>query len=321
MTSLTNIGLFSRTAALLFLLAGLVQCTNAPALTSIQVLPNAATATFVGQTVQYKAFGTFNRAGTHPSTSQDITNQVAWTSSSAAVSVINASGLATTTGLGSTTITASLNGVTASVLLVESSNQPANSLTALTLIPASQTIDNLGEPAQFVAIGTYNTNPITQDLTAQVNWQSSDSEVATVNSSGLALGNDCGTTTITATGKSSTGAAITASATLTFAPLPAPPAPPGDCANTGPVPLPTLTIYEVGSGSGIVTSSPVGINCGSGTGCTGNFVAHSTVTLTATPAGGSSFGGWSSNCTPDSGSTCTIVMNNNEPVGAIFNSQ
>jgi hypothetical protein len=321
MTGLAKVGVFSRSVAALALLTALVHCTNAPALTSIQVLPNAATATFIGQTIQYKAFGTFNRAGTHPSTSQDITSQVAWTSSSAGVSTINATGLATTTGFGTTTITASLNGVAASVPLVESSNQPTNSLTALTLIPASQTINNLGEPAQFIAIGTFNTNPMTQDLTAQVNWQSSDSEVATVNSAGLALGNNCGTTTITAIGKSNNATSITASATLTFAPSPSPPAPPGDCMNAGPVPLPTLTIYEVGLGSGSVTSSPAGINCISGASCTGNFVSGSTVTLTAAPAAGSSFGGWSSNCTPDSGSTCKVVMSNNEPVGAIFNSQ
>jgi Divergent InlB B-repeat domain len=90
---------------------------------------------------------------------------------------------------------------------------------------------------------------------------------------------------------------------------------------TGVVPLPVLTVYEVGLGTGTVTSNPVGINCTSGAGCSGNFVAGTAVTLTAVPSAGSTFGGWSSNCLPDTAATtsCTIVMNNNEPVGAIFN--
>jgi hypothetical protein len=46
-----------------------------------------------------------------------------------------------------------------------------------------------------------------------------------------------------------------------------------------------LTLYKVGMGSGTVTSNPVGINCG--TACVANFTSGRTVTLTATPATGS----------------------------------
>jgi hypothetical protein len=81
--------------------------------------------------------------------------------------------------------------------------------------------------------------------------------------------------------------------------------------------LPSLTVYLVGLGSGTVTSTPPGINCtGSGTGCTANFVLGSSVTLSATSPG---FGGWSANCTPDTATTCTLVMSDNATVGAIFN--
>jgi len=80
-----------------------------------------------------------------------------------------------------------------------------------------------------------------------------------------------------------------------------------------------LSVYEVELGNGTVTSDPVGINCTAGAGCTGNFVAGTAVKLTAVPA--STFGGWSSNCLPETAAptSCTIIMNNNEPVGAIFN--
>src|SRR5437870_9076175 len=45
------------------------------------------------------------------------------------------------------------------------------------------------------------------------------------------------------------------------------------------------------TGSGTVTSAPVGINCG--VTCTASFASGTAVTLTATPAAGSTFTGWS----------------------------
>jgi hypothetical protein len=177
------------------------------------------------------------------------------------------------------------------------------------VIQSNRTISNLEEPAQFIAIGTYNTNPMTEDVTDHVTWQSSDARVAAVNSNGLAFGNDCGKTTITA--KSING--VTASATLIYQLVSS------TCVSEGVV-QPALTVHAVGLGSGTVVSNPPVINCTSSGGCSANFVSGASVTLTATPTSGSTFGGWSSNCTPDSGNTCTIVMNNSEPVGAIFNS-
>lgn len=301
-----------RLLAVLTLLFALAQCSNAPVVTVIQVIPNAATTTAIGQTVQFKAFGTFSHAGGRPAPSQDITNRVAWVSSNSAVSTINPSGLATITGTGFTTVTASLDGIAGTATLFDSSSAVARHLTALTVIQNSRTITSLGEPAQFIAIGTFNSDPITQDVTDQVTWESSDARVASVNSNGLALGNDCGTTTMTA--KSDTGSGITSSAALTYQPLS------GVCESAGRV-QPILAVYEVGQGSGSVVSNPALIDCASGEGCSANFVLGTSVTLTATPAAGSSFGGWSSNCTPDSANACTIVLNNSEPVGAIFNSQ
>ena len=313
---MTKLGLCSRLLTGLALLVALtlVRCTEPPYLTAIEVLPNAALATYAGQTIQYKAYGAYTRGGGHPTNLQDITNQVDWISSAPSVATINATGMATAVGTGVTNITASLNGIAATTILQESSSLPANSLTAITVYPiAGQVVTYLGEPSQFIAIGTYNTNPMTQDLTDQVTWQSSDVEVATINSAGLALGNSIGSTTITAMGKSITGASIVGTSILAVGALPPPP-PPGN------VPLPLLSVYAVGLGTGTVTSSPEGVNCISGAGCTGNFVLNSTVTLTAIPAAGSSFGGWSANCLPDTTNTCKIVMSNNEPVGAIFNS-
>ncbi len=52
-----------------------------------------------------------------------------------------------------------------------------------------------------------------------------------------------------------------------------------------------LTVTKAGTGSGLVTSSPAGINCG-GT-CTHAYEYHTSVTLSATPSAVSVFAGWS----------------------------
>ncbi len=52
-----------------------------------------------------------------------------------------------------------------------------------------------------------------------------------------------------------------------------------------------LTVQKAGGGAGTVASSPAGISCGSD--CAESIVTGTTVALTATPAVGSVFGGWS----------------------------
>jgi len=77
-----------------------------------------------------------------------------------------------------------------------------------------------------------------------------------------------------------------------------------------------LTVTRSGSGSGTVTSTPAGINCGST--CSAGFASGASVTLTAAAAGGSTFAGWSGSC---SGSgTCTVSMTAARSVTATFNS-
>jgi endo-1,4-beta-xylanase len=77
-----------------------------------------------------------------------------------------------------------------------------------------------------------------------------------------------------------------------------------------------LTVTKSGSGSGTVTSSPSGINCGST--CSASFASGATVTLTAGPASGSTFGGWSGSCSGTG--TCTVSMTAARSVTATFNS-
>ncbi|MCX7556998.1 proprotein convertase P-domain-containing protein [Xanthomonadaceae bacterium JHOS43] len=81
-----------------------------------------------------------------------------------------------------------------------------------------------------------------------------------------------------------------------------------------------LTVQKSGAGTGTITSSPSGINCGST--CSASFSSNTTVTLTATAAaitsGGSSlFTGWTGACS-GTAPTCTLPMNAAKHVGAEF---
>ena len=76
-----------------------------------------------------------------------------------------------------------------------------------------------------------------------------------------------------------------------------------------------LTLSKAGSGTGGVTSSPAGIDCGAT--CTANFNSGSSVTLTATAAADSIFAGWSGACTGTT--TCTVTMDAAKSVTATFN--
>lgn len=85
---------------------------------------------------------------------------------------------------------------------------------------------------------------------------------------------------------------------------------------TSAAPTFALTVSKNGTGSGTVTSSPAGINCGAT--CTASFAQGTTVTLTAAPASGSVFAGWSGGGCSGTG-TCTVTTNAAQSVTATFN--
>ncbi len=74
----------------------------------------------------------------------------------------------------------------------------------------------------------------------------------------------------------------------------------------------TLTVHDYGDGT--ITSLPPGINCGNT--CSAAFVAGAEVLLTATPAPGQRFAGWTGACTGVG--ACTVWMGNVEHVNATF---
>jgi len=77
-----------------------------------------------------------------------------------------------------------------------------------------------------------------------------------------------------------------------------------------------LSVTSAGSGSGSITSNPSGISCPTST-CSASFTSGTTVTLTATPAAGSTFAGWSGAACPGTGA-CSLSMTANQLVTATF---
>jgi hypothetical protein len=77
-----------------------------------------------------------------------------------------------------------------------------------------------------------------------------------------------------------------------------------------------LSVSKTGTGNGIVTSEPTGIDCGSA--CSYSFNYNISVTLTAVPATGSTFTGWSGEGCSGTG-TCTVTMNSAQSINATFN--
>jgi hypothetical protein len=75
-----------------------------------------------------------------------------------------------------------------------------------------------------------------------------------------------------------------------------------------------LSVEKSGSGDGVITSTPVGINCG--TDCTAEFEAGTVVTLTAQAGSGSTFAGWQGGCTGMGG--CVVELGADATVTAEF---
>ena len=76
----------------------------------------------------------------------------------------------------------------------------------------------------------------------------------------------------------------------------------------------TLTVTKAGNGAGTVTSSPAGIACGAD--CAEIYQAGAVVTLTATPAAGSTFAGWIGGCAGTG--ACAVTMNAAKTMTALF---
>lgn len=182
---------------------------------SIQISPATQSLT-VGQHVQFSATGVVGH-GSHPTSSQDVTSLVTWSSSTADVATVDSSGLATAVSAGTTTIMASMPGAssaTATITVTGGSGGSGGTLTSLSIIPGSQSVASPSETTQFIAIGTTSSGA-TENLTGSVTWSSSSVQVATISAGGLATGVGKGTTTISAIATNANSTVVTGTATFT----------------------------------------------------------------------------------------------------------
>ncbi len=131
----------------------------------------------VGTTAQLTATGDYS-----DNSQQNITSMVQWSSSSQVVLTVNNSGLATAIAVGSATVVASLGSVSSSDML---SVSPAT-LISVAVTPQSTTVP-MGQQQQFTLTGTY-TDQSQHDLTGSATWSSDNSQVATVDPTGIAVG-------------------------------------------------------------------------------------------------------------------------------------
>jgi hypothetical protein len=185
--------------------------------------PASAASLIIGLTAQFTATGLYGVAGnTNTQFSIDVTNSATWQVASTSIaSVSNASTSSTSAGLvtglaaGTTTVTASLSGVTSTPVTV---TVISTTLTSIAISPANASVQ-VGDTYNFNATGTYN-NGTTVNITSEVTWTSGTPATATISnaagSNGVATGVAASTTPVTITasmsGQTSPPASLTVNA-------------------------------------------------------------------------------------------------------------
>lgn len=165
-----------------------------PTISVITVTP-ATPSLLVNQTQQFVAVATYSDG------SQATLGSPTWTTSNAAVVLINSSGLATAVAAGSATVTAT-SGTGTGTTTVTVTTAP---LTSIAVTPFNPSISKTAQATQqFIATGHY-ADGTTADLTNTVTWSSSNTAVATIASTGIATFAGTGTTTIKAVSGTVTG--------------------------------------------------------------------------------------------------------------------
>ena len=191
---------FSAAGASVKLLAVTPSTMTPPTLTSLQVTPASVSvdSSAFGKHAQFTCIGNYSDGST-----RFLTATAKWTSSNTSVGTVqnspNHAGLATTMGVGTATLTATIGSLTAAALLTVA--QP--SLVSIAVTPANPTV-GAGTSIQFKAVGTY-ADGATQNLTKTATWQSSSSAVARIGATGEATALQAGSTTISASAGSVAG--------------------------------------------------------------------------------------------------------------------
>ena len=174
-------------------------------LQSIQISPTNPSVV-AGTSIQFTATALYS-----DNSHTDVTTLVVWNTSGVTIATVGAAtGDAAGLAPGSSTLSASFQGQSASTMLTVS----AATLVSIEVSPSSPRLA-AGTTQAFTATGTFS-NHTTQNLTANVRWSLSDSAVAALSSLGLATGLSAGTATVTATcAAASICGSVSGSTTLT----------------------------------------------------------------------------------------------------------
>jgi len=186
--------------ATVVLLAAAVGCRGFfvnPTLTGVTVGPSTPSVQ-QGNTLQLTATGTFDDGST-----KTLTGNVLWSSSDSTIATVNSAGLLSAISPGTASITATSGTVSGST----SAMVTIANLVSITVQPTSPSV-TAGSTQPFTATGTIQGGG-TMDVTNFVTWRSSNTQVATIDSSGLATTITAGTTQITASSGTVTSPAVT----------------------------------------------------------------------------------------------------------------
>ena len=144
------------------------------AVASVTVTPGTAAGT-IGQTAQFTAVAKNARGSV-------LTGRtVTWSTGNSAVASVSSTGLATATGGGTTTVNATIGGVTGSASV--SVTGPVITVGSIVVTPGTAT-GNVGESAQFAAAVKDLTGTLL--ATVKVTWSSSNTAVVVVDTNGFA---------------------------------------------------------------------------------------------------------------------------------------
>lgn len=192
--------------AALMLTASSIGCSGFfvdPTLTTITVTP-ATPSVIAGDTLQLTATGSYDDGST-----KNISGSVTWTTSDNGVATVSSAGLLTGVAEGTATLTATsaaISGTTTATVQI-------SGLQSITLSPTGPSIKQ-GATQQFTATGHLQDGS-TKVLTS-VTWTSSNTDVATIDATGLATA--LSVTASSATTITATSGTVSANTTLTVNP-------------------------------------------------------------------------------------------------------